>query len=139
VRNLDGSIWILIKVCSLERRRVHSAFFPLSYRLFFRPANERVFDLSAQGGQNDGECNLVCILSLVNALPNKVGRLDSENVVIRLSGSNILDEHCYFENADDIVTIHSLPGSVTVRIHDRKALGRVDIDCLTVAAQRKAG
>lgn len=54
-------------------------------------------------------------LSLANALPNKVGKLDSENAVIRLSGLNIIDEHCYFENNDDIVTIHSLPGSVTVR------------------------
>jgi hypothetical protein len=33
---------------------------------------------------------------------------------IRLSGSNILDEHCYFENVDSVVTIHSMPGSITV-------------------------
>lgn len=35
---------------------------------------------------------------------------------IRLSGSNILDEHCYFENVGSVVTIHSMPGSITVSV-----------------------
>jgi hypothetical protein len=33
---------------------------------------------------------------------------------IRLSGDNILEEHCYFENNDGKVVIQSLPDSVTV-------------------------
>lgn len=35
-------------------------------------------------------------------------------VVIRLSGDNILEEHCYFENTDGRVVINSMPDSVTV-------------------------
>lgn len=46
----------------------------------------------------------------------QVGRLDSEKAAaIRLSGDNILEEHCYFENNDGKVVIHCLPDSVTVR------------------------
>jgi hypothetical protein len=33
---------------------------------------------------------------------------------IRLSGDNILEEHCAFENHDDKVTIVSMPQSITV-------------------------
>ncbi|KAG6846115.1 hypothetical protein H0H93_015940, partial [Arthromyces matolae] len=44
-----------------------------------------------------------------------VGRLDSEKpAAIRLSGDNILEEHCHFDHADGRVTIQSLPDSITV-------------------------
>jgi hypothetical protein len=33
---------------------------------------------------------------------------------IRLSGENISEEHCLFENNDGKVTIHCMPDSVTV-------------------------
>jgi kinesin family protein 1 len=33
---------------------------------------------------------------------------------IRLSGNNILAEHCFFENNEGKVSINSLPDSVTV-------------------------
>lgn len=37
---------------------------------------------------------------------------------IRLSGENILEEHCYFENTDGKVVVQSMPDSVTVsRLH----------------------
>lgn len=49
-------------------------------------------------------------------LSMQVGRLDSEKpAAIRLSGDNILEEHCYFENTDGKVVIHCMPDSVTVR------------------------
>jgi kinesin family protein 1 len=35
---------------------------------------------------------------------------------IRLSGDNILEEHCYFDNSDGKVTIHCLQNSVTVSL-----------------------
>jgi kinesin family member 1 len=42
--------------------------------------------------------------------------MDSEKAVhIRLSGDNILEEHCYFENTDGRVTLHALPDAITVR------------------------
>lgn len=42
--------------------------------------------------------------------------MDSEKpAAIRLSGDNILEEHCYFENTDGKVIIQCLPNSVTVR------------------------
>lgn len=41
--------------------------------------------------------------------------MDNEKpAAIRLSGDNILEEHCYFENNDGKVVIQSLPDSVTV-------------------------
>ncbi|KAJ7163847.1 kinesin-like protein [Mycena crocata] len=46
--------------------------------------------------------------------PKRVGRLDSQKpAAIRLSGDNILEEHCYFENTDGKVVIHCMPESVT--------------------------
>jgi kinesin family protein 1 len=42
--------------------------------------------------------------------------MDSEKpAAIRLSGDNILQEHCYFENIEGKVVMQSLPDSVTVR------------------------
>lgn len=44
-----------------------------------------------------------------------VGRLDSEKMAaIRLSGDNILEEHCFFDNEDGIVTLTVTPSSKTV-------------------------
>lgn len=41
--------------------------------------------------------------------------MDTEKpAAIRLSGDNILEEHCYFENNDGKVIIQSLTGSITV-------------------------
>jgi kinesin family protein 1 len=40
--------------------------------------------------------------------------MDSEKpAAIRLSGDNILEEHCAFENNDGKVTIVSMPQSIT--------------------------
>ena len=48
----------------------------------------------------------------------QVGRLDSEKAVhIRLSGDNILEEHCHFENMDGKVTLHALPDAITVCLY----------------------
>lgn len=42
--------------------------------------------------------------------------MDSEKTAhIRLSGDNILEEHCYFENTDGKVTLHALTDAITVR------------------------
>jgi hypothetical protein len=44
--------------------------------------------------------------------------MDSEKAVhIPLSGDNILEEHCYFENTDGKVTLHALPEAITVRLY----------------------
>ena len=46
-----------------------------------------------------------------------MGRLDSEKpLAIRLSGENISEEHCYFENIDGKVNLYGLPGGSTVRL-----------------------
>jgi len=48
----------------------------------------------------------------------QVGRMESEKSVhIRLSGGNILDEHCYFDNTDGKVTLHAIADGVTVGVH----------------------
>ena len=45
----------------------------------------------------------------------QVGRLDSAKpAAIRLSGDNILEEHCFFENADGKVVLNAQPNSATV-------------------------
>ncbi len=44
--------------------------------------------------------------------------MDSEKAVhICLSGDNILEEHCYFENTDGKVTLYALPNAITVRLY----------------------
>jgi kinesin family protein 1 len=49
-------------------------------------------------------------------MSSQVGRLDSDKpAAIRLSGDNILEEHCYFENTEGRVMIYSIPESITVR------------------------
>ncbi|KIM22681.1 hypothetical protein M408DRAFT_28520, partial [Serendipita vermifera MAFF 305830] len=43
-----------------------------------------------------------------------VGRLDSDKPeAIRLSGENILEEHCYIDNSDSVVTLTAPTGSMT--------------------------
>lgn len=55
----------------------------------------------------------------------QVGCMDSKKAAaIRLSGNNILEEHCYFENNEGKVVIQSLPDSVTVR-----SIQNVQITC----------
>ena len=57
-------------------------------------------------------------LLLFLTFTSKVGRMDSEKAVhIRLSGDNILEEHCYLENTDGKVTLHALPDAITVRLY----------------------
>ena len=51
--------------------------------------------------------------TLNGAIPEQ--KADSEKpAAIRLTGENILEEHCYFDNVDGKVTLHALPNSVTV-------------------------
>ncbi|KAH8115798.1 kinesin-like protein [Phellopilus nigrolimitatus] len=55
-----------------------------------------------------------CLIYQLKPGKTMVGRLDSEkSLAIRLSGDNISEEHCYFENNDGKVTFHGLPNSVT--------------------------
>ncbi|KAG1739940.1 uncharacterized protein EDB91DRAFT_1053464 [Suillus paluster] len=55
-----------------------------------------------------------CLIYQLKPGTTIVGRLDSEKpAAIRLSGENILEEHCYFENTDGKVTLHAMPDSVT--------------------------
>ncbi|KAF9076708.1 kinesin-like protein [Rhodocollybia butyracea] len=55
-----------------------------------------------------------CLIYQLKPGKTVVGRLDSNKpAAIRLSGDNILEEHCYFENNESKVVIHCLPGSVT--------------------------
>ncbi|KAF9032663.1 kinesin-domain-containing protein [Hymenopellis radicata] len=55
-----------------------------------------------------------CLIYQIKPGKTMVGRLDSEkNAAIRLSGDNILEEHCYFDNAEGKVFIYSMPDSAT--------------------------
>ncbi|KAF8164906.1 kinesin-like protein [Crassisporium funariophilum] len=55
-----------------------------------------------------------CLIYQLKLGKTIVGRLDSEvPAAIRLSGDNILEEHCYFENTDGKVVIVCMPDSVT--------------------------
>ncbi|KIK55370.1 hypothetical protein GYMLUDRAFT_47928 [Collybiopsis luxurians FD-317 M1] len=55
-----------------------------------------------------------CLIYQLKPGKTVVGRLDSDKpAAIRLSGDNILEEHCYFENTDGKVFIHCLPDSMT--------------------------
>lgn len=57
-----------------------------------------------------------CLIYQVKEGQTMVGRMDSDkSAAIRLSGESILEEHCYFENKDGKVTLHTLPSAVTVR------------------------
>ncbi|KAI8142449.1 hypothetical protein BJV82DRAFT_714044 [Fennellomyces sp. T-0311] len=68
-----------------------------------------------------------CLMYQIKVGTTKVGRLESEaQPDIRLSGSNILDEHCSFENSNGTVTITPNPESVTMvngmRIYEPRRL-----------------
>ncbi|KAF9004702.1 kinesin-like protein [Cyathus striatus] len=55
-----------------------------------------------------------CLIYQLKPGKTVIGRLDSEKpAAIRLSGDNIMEEHCYIENVDGKVFIHGLPNSVT--------------------------
>ncbi|KAF9480826.1 kinesin-like protein [Pholiota conissans] len=55
-----------------------------------------------------------CLIYQLKPGNTVIGRLDSDKpAAIRLSGDNILEEHCHFENTDGKVTIVSMPDSVT--------------------------
>ena len=74
-----------------------------------------MLDLPNQARPYDGKCLRRIISTVDNIDTVKVGRLDSEMpAVIRLSGDNILEEHCFIDNNEGKVTIHSMPDSVTV-------------------------
>ncbi|SCV70600.1 BQ2448_3362 [Microbotryum intermedium] len=57
-----------------------------------------------------------CLIYQIKLGKTTVGNLGSEVAAdIRLSGSNILAEHCYFESSPDgKVVLHTLPGSLTM-------------------------
>ncbi|KAL0566226.1 hypothetical protein V5O48_015791 [Marasmius crinis-equi] len=55
-----------------------------------------------------------CLIYQLKPGKTMVGRLDSDKpAAIRLSGDNILEEHCFLENTDGKVFLHALPDSVT--------------------------
>jgi hypothetical protein len=81
-----------------------------------RSTHERVFDLPIKAWKNNGDITQHDPLPFLT-FALQVGRLDSEKAVhIRLSGNNILEEHCHFENIDGKVTLHALPDAITVRV-----------------------
>lgn len=69
--------------------------------------------------------------SLLIRFPSQVGNLSSEKPAdIRLSGSNILPEHCYFEStADGKVVLHAMPHSTTMVNGLRITSTTVGISC----------
>ncbi|KDR74515.1 hypothetical protein GALMADRAFT_70915 [Galerina marginata CBS 339.88] len=55
-----------------------------------------------------------CLIYQLKLGKTVIGRLDSDvPAAIRLSGDNILEEHCYFDNTDGKVVIVCMPNSVT--------------------------
>ncbi|KAI9284130.1 hypothetical protein BC943DRAFT_326396 [Umbelopsis sp. AD052] len=56
-----------------------------------------------------------CLMYQIKPGRTLVGRQESDvHADIRLSGPNILDEHCYFENTNGIVTLYPGEGSMTM-------------------------
>ncbi|GAA5864258.1 hypothetical protein JCM1840_006717 [Sporobolomyces johnsonii] len=61
-----------------------------------------------------------CLIYQIKSGRTTVGNLDSDKPAdIKLSGANILPEHCYFEcttsgDGEDKVALHALPGSTTM-------------------------
>jgi len=56
-----------------------------------------------------------CLVYQLKTGRTLVGRLDSEKfAAIRLSGESILEEHCFFDNEDGVVTLTVPPSSKTV-------------------------
>ncbi|TFY83857.1 hypothetical protein EWM64_g137 [Hericium alpestre] len=55
-----------------------------------------------------------CLIYQLRTGRTTVGRMDSDKPIqIRLSGDNILEEHCYFENTEGKVTLHAMQDGVT--------------------------
>lgn len=82
--------------------------------------------LPAQTGEDDG--TFLNDLMLLRSPPDyplpQVGRMDSDKAAhIRLSGENILEEHCHFENNDGKVTLHALGDGATVSYHSGSLFG----------------
>ncbi|CAB5354698.1 unnamed protein product [Rhizophagus irregularis] len=56
-----------------------------------------------------------CLVYQIKPGKTRIGRLESDtHSDIRLSGENIIDEHCYFENIDGVVTLHPHENSTTM-------------------------
>ena len=56
-----------------------------------------------------------CLMYQIKPGITHVGNTDHPmDNCIRLSGSNILQEHCFFENVSNVVTLHPHPGSMTM-------------------------
>ncbi|KFH65672.1 kinesin family member 1/13/14 [Podila verticillata NRRL 6337] len=56
-----------------------------------------------------------CLVYQLKPGKTQVGKLESSSPAdIRLSGTNIGDAHCYFENNDSVVTVHPGKSSVTM-------------------------
>ncbi|EKM59534.1 uncharacterized protein PHACADRAFT_137422 [Phanerochaete carnosa HHB-10118-sp] len=54
-----------------------------------------------------------CLIYQLKLGRTMVGRLDEKPATIRLSGESIQEEHCYFENNDGKVTLHTIGDAVT--------------------------
>ncbi|KAF7723149.1 kinesin-like protein Klp8 [Apophysomyces ossiformis] len=54
-----------------------------------------------------------CLVYQVKQGITKVGRPE-DNVDIRLSGSHIVENHCFFDNTDDVVTLHPTKDALTM-------------------------
>ncbi|KAA1465952.1 kinesin-like protein [Dentipellis sp. KUC8613] len=55
-----------------------------------------------------------CLIYQLRQGRTTVGRMDSDKPVqIKLSGDNILEEHCYFENNEGKVTLHAVADGIT--------------------------
>lgn len=67
-----------------------------------------------------------------------VGNIDSETPAdIRLSGDNILPEHCFFESAPDgKVTLHALPNGTTMVNGQRIPSSKVSERPTTLGSRR---
>ncbi|PKC00927.1 kinesin-domain-containing protein [Rhizophagus irregularis] len=56
-----------------------------------------------------------CLVYQIKPGKTRIGRLESDtHSDIRLSGENIIDEHCYFENIDGVVTLYPHEDSTTM-------------------------
>ncbi|KAK0560480.1 hypothetical protein OC844_003733 [Tilletia horrida] len=56
-----------------------------------------------------------CLIYQIKPGRTAVGNVDADSAAqIKLSGTNILPEHCFIENTDGVVTIHALSNSMTM-------------------------
>lgn len=55
-----------------------------------------------------------CLVYKINPGETRVGRLETSDAHIRLSGPNIHDKHCVFKNIDGTVTLHPNEGAMTM-------------------------